>query len=384
MTELTENGFSRTRLNERLDNLKASAHTVFGNDIDLGSDTMDGQHLGLFAERIASLDELAEFVWQSFDPDEAIGVSLSRLVKLNGIERSVGAYSVVTLQLSGSPNILIPARAIVSNDSGSVLVYTQSEVRLDSEGTAQVLARPLNMGPISAGAHTLNVIKTPIFGWQSVTNNTPMTIGKLEEQDKQLRLRRNKSVLRGNRNMVDALWAALSDLPGVIEARVLENASNQIDERGLLPHSIHAVVLGGNEQDIANTIWTMKTAGTVLMGQSEVRVQDARGKQQPVRYSRPTDVRVICKVTVSPRNGWSISKPIQIKQALIEWVENNLTTGDEFANGSLYTPMNALGGFVVEKIELARFGSPLKEQNLSIDFYERVMLNGPDIEVVVT
>ncbi|MCH7305635.1 hypothetical protein MMP74_14825 [Acinetobacter sp. NIPH 1869] len=101
MTELTENGFSRTRLNERLDNLKASAHTVFGNDIDLGSDTMDGQHLGLFAERIASLDELAEFVWQSFDPDEAIGVSLSRLVKLNGIERSVGAYreSLIVMKL---------------------------------------------------------------------------------------------------------------------------------------------------------------------------------------------------------------------------------------------------------------------------------------------
>ena len=186
MTELTEGGFDRTRLDERLDDLKANAHTIFGEDIDLGSDTMDGQHLGLFAERIASLDELAELVWQSFDPDAATENSLSRLVKLNGIERSLGAYSVVPLQLTGTPNVLIPARAIVSNESGSVVVYTQTDIRLDASGVAEVLARPLTMGAISAAANTLTVIKTPVFGWQSVTNGTPMTVGKLREQDKNL------------------------------------------------------------------------------------------------------------------------------------------------------------------------------------------------------
>lgn len=383
MTELTENGFIRTRLDERLNALIADAKTIFGSDIDIGSDTMDGQHLGLFAERIASLDELAELIWQSFDPDSATGISLSRLVKLNGIERSLGAYSVVTLQLTGSANVLIPARSIVSNSSGSVVVYTKTDVRLDSVGLGEVQAQPLTMGAISAASNTLTVVKTPIYGWSTVNNETPMTVGKLEEKNKQLRLRRSKSVLRGNRNMVDALWSALSDLPGVIEARVLENDTDVVDARGLAPHSIHCVILGGEVIDIANMIWTMKTAGTTLMGQSEAEIEDAQGQTQIVRYSRPTDVRVISKVNVSPRTGWSISKPALIKQAMVDWVAANMTTGDELANGALYSPLNDLGGFVIDEIQLARFGNPLLEQNLAMDFYERVSLDVADIEVVI-
>ena len=384
MTELTSTGFKRTRLDERLENLRAAAQAIFGNDIDLGSDTMDGQHLALFAERIASLDELAEQVWQSFDPDAGTDLSLSRLVKINGIERSEGAYSVAMLSLTGTPNILIPARSIVSNASGSVVVYTSSDVRLDVLGNGVVAASPDQIGAITAPAGSLNVIRSPVYGWDSVTNAAPMTIGKLREQDNTLRLRRSKSVSRGNRNVVDALWAAITDLPGVIEARVLENAGNSADENGLPAHSIHVVALGGGDQDIAETIWARKTGGTTLLGQTSITVQDAQGGQQTVKFSRPTDVRVKARVTVSPRTGWTISKPAQIKQALVDWVAANQTTGAELANASLYTPLNGLTGFITEKIELARFTDAFAEQSLSMAFYERPSLDIGDIQVVTT
>lgn len=384
MTELTSTGFRRTRLDERLAELRGAVQAIFGNDIDIGSDTMDGQHIALFAERIASLDELAELVWQSFDPDAGTDLSLSRLVKINGIERSEGAYSVVTLSLTGTPNILIPARSIVSNASGSVVVYTSSDVRLDVLGNGSVTASPNQIGAITAPANTLNSIRSPVYGWDSVTNTAPMTIGKLREQDNTLRLRRSKSVSRGNRNVVDALWAAVNDLPGVIEARVLENSGNSIDENGLPAHSIHVVVLGGSNQDIADTIWARKTGGTTLLGQTSVTVQDAQGGQQVVKFSRPTEVRVKARITVSPRIGWTISKPAQIKQVLVDWVSNNQTTGAELANAALYTPLNSLTGFVTEKIELARFSNTFAEQSLSMAFYERPSIDVGDIQVVTT
>ena len=384
MTELTSTGFRRTRLDERLAELRGAVQAIFGNDIDIGSDTMDGQHIALFAERIASLDELAELVWQSFDPDAGADLSLSRLVKINGIERSEGAYSVVTLSLTGTPNILIPARSIVSNASGSVVVYTSSDVRLDVLGNGSVTASPNQIGAITAPANTLNSIRSPVYGWDSVTNTAPMTIGKLREQDNTLRLRRSKSVSRGNRNVVDALWAAVNDLPGVIEARVLENSGNSIDENGLPAHSIHVVVLGGSNQDIADTIWARKTGGTTLLGQTSVTVQDAQGGQQVVKFSRPTEVREKARITVSPRIGWTISKPAQIKQVLVDWVSNNQTTGAELANAALYTPLNSLTGFVTEKIELARFSNTFAEQSLSMAFYERPSIDVGDIQVVTT
>jgi uncharacterized phage protein gp47/JayE len=384
MTELTSAGFVRTRLSERLAQLIGAAQAIFGADIDLSPDSMDGQHLGLFAERIADLDELAEIVWQSFDPDGATGQSQSRLVKINGIERSEGAYSTVPLTLMGTAGVLIPARSVVGNASGSVLVYTATDVRLDSAGTASVLASPDSMGAIAAPAGTLSVIKSPVYGWLSVTNASPMVIGKLREKDSTLRLRRTASVSKGNRNMVESLEAALRDLVGVIEARVLENASHLTDSNGLPPHSIHAVVLGGDDAAIASTIWARKTGGSPLIGSTAITLLDANDHPQVVRFSRPTDVRVIARVTISPRTGWTIAKPAQIKNALTTWVAENQTVGDELANSELYTPLNALGGFVTTSIELARFGQPLIEQNLSMLFYERASLDIADIEVVVT
>lgn len=384
MTELTDAGFVRTRLSERLAQLEGVARSIFGADVDLSPDSMDGQHLALFAERIADLDELAEMVWQSFDPDGATNQSLSRLVKINGIERSEGAYSTVTLTLTGTAGVLIPARSVVANASGSVVVYTATDVRLDLAGTATVLAQPDQMGAVSASANTLTVIRSPVFGWASVTNGLPMVVGKLREQDSKLRLRRTASVAKGNRNMVDSLEAALRDLVGVSEARVLENASVETDSNGLPPHSIHAVVLGGDDAVIASTIWARKTGGTPLIGSTEIQLLDANDHPQVVRFSRPTDVRVIARITVSPRTGWTVAKPAQIKNALVGWVADTETVGDELANSELYTPLNALGGFVTTSIELARFGQPLSEQNLPMLFYERTSLDVADIEVVVT
>lgn len=382
MTQLTNTGFERTRLIDRLAEIQGRARAIFGQDIDLSSDTMDGQHIGLFAEAIADLDELAEMVWLSFDPDLAVGTSLSRLVKLNGIERSQGAYSTVELTLTGTPQTLVPVGSIVSNDTGTVTVYTQMNARLNESGIAMVTAATDTMGAINAGTDSLNVIKTPLFGWSSVTNAAPMVIGKVRETDQQLRLRRRGSVSKGNRNMTEALWAALSDLPGVVEVAVLENATPNTDSRGLPPHSIHAVVLGGLDTDIAQTIWINKTGGTVLAGQKTVAITDQIGGTQYINFSRPTSVTIRIKVLITPKVGWTYNTSNIIKKTLVEWINSNVQVGEELVNSALYSPLNEIGGFAISKIELAKGDDVFAEQSLTMRFYERVSIDVADIEVV--
>jgi len=250
MTQLTDTGFERTRLIDRLAEIQGDARSIFGQDIDLSSDTMDGQHVSLFAESTADLDELAELVWLSFDPDLAFGNSLSRLVKINGIERSQGAYSTVNLTLTGTASTLVPQGSIISNANGTVTVYTTADARIDATGTVIVTAMPDSMGAISADASTLTSIKSPLFGWDSVTNATAMTLGKVRESDQNLRTRRSSSVSKGSRNMTEALWAKLADLTGVIDVAVLENATQYQDSRGLPPNSIHVVIAGGSVAEI--------------------------------------------------------------------------------------------------------------------------------------
>lgn len=382
MTKLTNSGFQRTRLVDRYAELQARARAIFGSDINIGSDTMDGQHLGLFAESIADIDELAEAVWLSFDPDVTTGASLSRLVKINGIERNQGAYSVTMLTLTGDANVLIPAGSIVSNTADSVTVYTLEDVRLSADGYAEVYASPKIIGPIIAPAGVLSFIRSPIYGWRTATNNEPAIPGKLRESDQELRLRRRGSVSRGNRNMTDALWAALSDLDGVIEVAVLENDSNVVDKRGLSPHSIHAVVLGGLNNEIARTIWNNKTGGTKLDGTTTVVVLDAAGGNKEVRFSRPKSIPVKIKVNITPRVGWSYKTASQIRDVLFEYINSTQKVGEELINSNLYSPLNEIGGFSINKIYIAKKNGTYATQSLKVAFDERVNIDINDIEIV--
>lgn len=382
MTQLTDTGFERTRLIDRLAEIQGDARAIFGQDIDLSSDTMDGQHISLFAEAIANLDELAELVWMSLDPDLAFGNSLSRLVKINGIERSQGAYSVVNLTITGTPLVLVPKGSIVSNTSGTVTVYTTEDVRIDETGTAIVEAMPSDMGAISASADTLTTIKTPLFGWSSVTNASSMIVGKLRETDQQLRERRRGSVSKGNRNMTEALWAKLSDLSGVIEVSVLENATQYTDSRGLPPHSIHVVISGGDEAQIAETIWASKTGGTFVAGTQDYTIIDELGNEQVMKFSRPVDVTTKVAVYITPLSGYSFSTANLIKQAVINYLNDDIAVGGDIINSALYTPLNAIGGFAIERIELAKGNEALAEKSIYLNFNERISISTNDIEVI--
>lgn len=382
MTQLTDTGFERTRLIDRLAEIQGDARAIFGQDIDLSSDTMDGQHISLFAEAIADLDELAELVWMSFDPDLAFGNSLSRLVKINGIERSQGAYSIVNLTVTGTPLVLVPKGSSVSNASGTVEVYTTEDVRIDETGTAIVEAMPENMGAISASADTLTVIKSPLFGWSSVTNAAAMTVGKIRESDQALRTRRRGSVSKGNRNITEALWAKLSDLSGVIDVSVLENATQNEDSRGLPPHSIHVVIAGGDDSEIAETIWLSKTGGTVVAGTESHTVIDEVGGEQVMKFSRPVDASINIEVFITPLSGYSFSTESLIKNALVSYLQEAISVGGSIINSALYSPLNEIGGFAIDRIELAKDGEPLAEKSIYLDFNERLVISTTDIEVI--
>ena len=382
MTQLTDTGFERTRLIDRLAEIQGDARSIFGQDIDLSSDTMDGQHVSLFAESTADLDELAELVWLSFDPDLAFGNSLSRLVKINGIERSQGAYSTVNLTLTGTASTLVPQGSIISNANGTVTVYTTADARIDATGTVIVTAMPDSMGAISADASTLTSIKSPLFGWDSVTNATAMTLGKVRESDQKLRTRRSSSVSKGSRNMTEALWAKLADLTGVIDVAVLENATQYQDSRGLPPNSIHVVIAGGSDIDIAQTIWTSKTGGTGVAGIESHIIVDEVGGEQLIKFSRPIDASIKIKVFITPLGGYSFSTETLIKNALVDYLPENTSVGGNIINSDLYSPLNEIGGFSIEKIELGQGSDIPAEKSIYLNFNERLVISTADIEVI--
>ena len=87
---VTPQGFARKALPDLLAEIEAKARDVFGPTVIQTPESPLGQLNGLFADLSARLWEIAEDVYQSYDPDQAEGARLDTLAKLRLLERGAG------------------------------------------------------------------------------------------------------------------------------------------------------------------------------------------------------------------------------------------------------------------------------------------------------
>lgn len=368
MTQLTSQGFTRTRLDERLTALQEAMRAIFGPTINLDPDTMDGQALGVFAESQSNLDQLAEDVYHSFNPQSATGVALSRLVQLNGIRRIDGTYSTVTLRCVGSQGTVIPAGSLVKSTATNATFETTEEAVIPATGEIDIAARSAVKGALLAPAGTLTKIDTPIFGWQTATNLLDAAPGRNEETDEQLRLRRRASTSTPGQAIVDAMYGALTNIPEVRQAKVYENDQDVIDANGLPPHSIYCIVEGGADADILDTIWLKKTAGTTTHGTTAGQVTDSMGNPHTLNFSRPTDVNVWVTVNLHTRPGWPTDGAQRITNALTAWAVANQSIGEEVIHSRLFDPVNSIPGHSIDSLYIGTAANPAGTANIAVPF----------------
>lgn len=384
MTALTAAGFTRTRLDERLADLQAKMRGIFGNDIDLDPESPDGQVLGIFAEAISNLDQLAEDVWQGGQPQYATGANLSRIVQYNGIRRIAGAYSSATIRATGTAGTVIPAGSVVSNPSTNVKFATTEEATIAGGGTVDIPALCTVMGASLAAAGTLTKIDTPVYGWQSVTNPADAVPGRAEETDEQLRVRRAASTATPGQSVLDAIYGAIVNIADVRQARVFENDQDTTDGNGLPPHSIYCVVDGGAAADIAQAIWVRKTAGTTMVGDVTETAYDVQGFPHSVKFSRPTDKNIYIIVNLTTRTGWPTDGADRIKAALLAWALAEQEIGEELIYSRLFSPINTVPGFSIDSLYVGTSPSPSGTANITCAFDELARLDSSRITVNVT
>lgn len=383
MTQLTSQGFTRTRLDERLTALQEAMRLIFGPALNLDPDTMDGQALGIYAESISNLDQLAEDVYHSFNPQSATGVALSRLVQLNGIRRIEGTYSTVTLRCVGSQGTVIPAGSLVKSTATNATFETTEEAVIPASGEIDIAARSAVKGAVLAPAGTLTKIDTPIFGWQTVTNLLDAAPGRNEETDEQLRLRRRASTSTAGQSIVDAMYGALTNIPEVRQAKVYENDQDVIDANGLPPHSIYCIVEGGADADILDTIWLKKTAGTTTHGTTTGQVADSMGNPHTLKFSRPTDVNVWVTVNLHTRPGWPTDGGQRIANALTAWAVVNQSIGEEVIHSRLFDPVNSVPGHSIDSLHIGIAANPAGSANIAVPFNGLVRFDSARIVVNV-
>ena len=90
MAQLTQRGFTVRTLQQIIDEIGGNLKATFGNNFDTSPESPDGQLIGIFAEQLWNMEQAAQAVYQSSDPDSAVEVPLEYVCDYNGVYRKEG------------------------------------------------------------------------------------------------------------------------------------------------------------------------------------------------------------------------------------------------------------------------------------------------------
>ncbi|EGG3071063.1 baseplate J/gp47 family protein [Salmonella enterica] len=334
---VTAEGISAPDYQTILDTLTSYFQQIYGSDAYLEPDSKDGQMVALVALAIHDANNTAISVYNCFSPATGYGAALTSNVKINGIARKGATNSTVDLLLTGTAGTTITNGTV--KDTNNVIWRLPASVVIGVDGTVTVTAICSNSGAVAALAGTITTINTPTRGWTSVTNPAAAAVGAPAETDAELRIRQGQSVAIPSMTPFEGVDGAIANIAGVTRHKLYENDTGKTDGNGLPPHSISAIVDGGDVTEIARTIRGNKGQGVRTWGKTSVTVPDKYGNPHIISFSRPTDVPVYGKITLKVFAGYTSQIGVQIQQAVADYI-NRLMIGDQVLLSRIYSPAN--------------------------------------------
>lgn len=271
---------------EILAGVYADYNLAFGGNLNPALETPQGQLITSTAAAISDADAIfAEFVNQ-VDPDTADGFMQDAIARIYFLDRSPGAPTAVVCTCVGLFGTLIPVGAQAQDTSGNLYVCTEAGT-IPISGTINLSFANVVNGPIPCPSGTLTTIYQAIPGWDTITNASGGVLGRNVETRAEFEFRRQNSVALNARGSLPSIYAAVFNLPGVLDVYATENTTNATVPFGstmfdLLPHSLYVAVVGGEAQAIGEAIWRKKDVGCDYNGNTTVTVEDDSGYLPPV------------------------------------------------------------------------------------------------------
>ena len=385
---VTAEGISAPDYQTILDTLTSYFQQIYGSDAYLEPDSKDGQMVALVALAIHDANNTAISVYSCFSPATGYGAALTSNVKINGIARRGATNSTVDLVLTGTAGTSITNGTV--KDTNNVIWRLPSSVIIGIGGTLTVTATCSNSGAVAALAGTITTINTPTRGWASVTNPAAATVGAPAETDAELRIRQGQSVALPSLTPFEGVDGAIANVAGVTRHKLYENDTGATDSNGLPPHSISAIVDGGDVTDIAQTIRGNKGQGTATYGTTSVTVPDTYGNPHVISFSRSTDVPIFGHITLKAFTGYTSQIGVQIQQAVADYI-NGLTIGDDVLLSRIYSPANlgvVSGGnaryYDIQELLIGKSAGSVAASNIIIAYNESASCKPENIVLTVT
>ncbi|EGD1988097.1 baseplate J/gp47 family protein [Salmonella enterica] len=384
---VTAEGISAPDYQTILDTLTSYFQQIYGSDVYLEPDSKDGQMVALVALAVHDANNTAIAVYNCFSPATGYGAALTSNVKINGIARKGATNSTVDLLLTGTAGTTITNGTV--KDTNNVIWRLPASVVIGVDGAVTVTAICSNSGAVAALAGTITTINTPTRGWTSVTNPAAAAVGAPAETDAELRIRQGQSVAIPSITPFEGVDGAIANIAGVTRHKLYENDTGKTDGNGLPPHSISAIVDGGDVAEIAQTIRGNKGQGVRTWGKTSVTVPDKYGNPHIISFSRPTDVPVYGKITLTVFAGYTSQIGVQIQQAVADYI-NRLMIGDQVLLSRIYSPANlgvVSGGnaryYDIQELLIGKSPEAVAAANINISYDESASCKPENIIITV-
>lgn len=259
------------------------------------------------AQAIALADAALAFALSQFDPDKAIGRWQDAIGHIYFMERKAGTPTVVNATCTGIPGATLPAGSL-ARDTQDNVYRSLSAATFDEGGQALVPFANVVSGAIPCAVGALVYIQMAVSGWDAITNLQPGIVGTEVEGRDAFELRRQESVALNAMGTVAAIRAHVLSLDDVTDCYVIDNDTGDTVEKGttnypLKPHSVYVAVVGGDDDEIAKTIWQKKDIGCDMNGNTPVTVYDDSALAQPypeyrILFNRPASIPILYEVKI--------------------------------------------------------------------------------------
>lgn len=405
---LTEKGYERRTYEDILNAKIARARHDkfgFGADIDTSELTPLGKFLRIEAYDQALIEELAEQIYYSIFPSTAEGTSLDRLSPFFGLTRNQATPARFKVKVIGKEGVTVPLadKFRVCTESSITYYNTKEETLVadstlgedtgENSGSCIITVECEEKGEIgNVIPSEINKILTGTNGISKVIGLSVEDLGTETESDYKLRQRMYSA--RGGLGSCtkDSIIAALMAVTDVTSVSVAVNETDETDAAGRPPRSFQCYVEGGDEYDIAKTIFDKKPIGIKTYAppleegeemddspNKHIVINDAGGHEHTIHFSRTTQIDVYVDMDIHTTAEFPTDGVDKVRKAVSDYI-NDLGVGKSVILSTLYEVIHSVDG-VEEVTYLALSKDGEQWQNTSISINEHQNASCKDVLV---
>lgn len=379
MAGLTREGFTPLSYQEVVGRI-SSKLVAFNPTIDLSTESPDGQLVEIFSFEVAQAWNELSLVYNSYNPDVAIGAGLRNIGLITGLPYGAATRSQAVVNLVGVAGTIVPRNSVVSDGTNEFTTSFDAVI----PASVQAVAKVSGGTPVGVGA--INTIVSVISGWTSVTQTEAGRQGGQAQTETQFRNLRNKTVLRNFVSVDEVIRARLFESLGIEQVDIVNNDTLLVAPDGTPPQTIHVTVgeidASVTDEAIAQVILATKGLACPTHGTTSVTINDTQGNPKVINFTKATPVSVFMNIEVLFLDANFAGEEELIKKDLINHI-NSLDANENVIWSRLFGLVTPHAKAQVNVLELSKDGVNYSPTNVPINTNEFATTNAGLINLTV-